>query len=234
MQVGLGTTNLPSQSNRVTDWMPLLDAIGTPKFDGALKSFLSMLAGPKGCATLFHDALTDPISNRTCVCKSSSAACTCSAGSFNGPLHWVHFDDGPWHASIAVALADSSQQVALRHLSHQLAGSGAALGAILRKHIESEKALKEKRAGPLSRLDTIQECISECTDLPPRELEVCARILYGISSAGIAVDLAISETTVKTYRKRAYHRLGLGSERELITWYLQARERWTPRALSSH
>ncbi|WP_407123321.1 LuxR C-terminal-related transcriptional regulator [Bradyrhizobium sp. STM 3561] len=56
--------------------------------------------------------------------------------------------------------------------------------------------------------------------LPRREVEVCARILYGISSAGMALDLCISEETAMTYRKRAYQRLSIGSQRELLVWYL--------------
>ena len=56
--------------------------------------------------------------------------------------------------------------------------------------------------------------------LPRRELEVCARILYGISSEGIALELGISEQTVITYRKRTYERLGIATSRELLLWYL--------------
>lgn len=57
--------------------------------------------------------------------------------------------------------------------------------------------------------------------LPKREAQVCARILYGISSAGIALDLAIGEETVATYRKRTYLRLGIATQRELLIWYLR-------------
>jgi DNA-binding CsgD family transcriptional regulator len=57
--------------------------------------------------------------------------------------------------------------------------------------------------------------------LPKREAEVCARILYGISSAGIALDLEIGEETVATYRKRTYQRLGIATQRELLLWYIR-------------
>lgn len=57
--------------------------------------------------------------------------------------------------------------------------------------------------------------------LPKRETEVCARILYGISSAGIAIDLEIGEETVATYRKRTYQRLGIATQRELLLWYIR-------------
>jgi DNA-binding NarL/FixJ family response regulator len=73
-------------------------------------------------------------------------------------------------------------------------------------------------------LGDIEECITGTMLLPRREAQVCSRILYGLSSAGIALHLDVSEQTVKTYRKRAYERLGIGSERELLTWYLR---RWS-------
>ena len=72
----------------------------------------------------------------------------------------------------------------------------------------------------LTSLDVIQDCVSGETDLSRRESEVCARILYGLSSCGIALDLGIGKESVMTYRKRAYQRLGIGSQRELLMWYL--------------
>jgi DNA-binding CsgD family transcriptional regulator len=56
--------------------------------------------------------------------------------------------------------------------------------------------------------------------LSTRELQVSARILYGISTVGIALDLEVGEETVATYRKRAYQRLGIGSRHELFQLYL--------------
>jgi DNA-binding CsgD family transcriptional regulator len=76
-------------------------------------------------------------------------------------------------------------------------------------------------------LPEIESCIVATSPLPRREAEVCARILYGLSSVGIALDLSVSEETVKTYRKRAYQRLVIGSERELLTWYLSHWNRWS-------
>lgn len=52
--------------------------------------------------------------------------------------------------------------------------------------------------------------------LPERELEVCDGILQGISSEGIALKLGVSINTVRTYRKRAYARLGISSQNELM------------------
>lgn len=73
----------------------------------------------------------------------------------------------------------------------------------------------------LTTLSEMEACILAAPErLPRREAEVCARILYGISTAGIALDLNIGEETVMTYRKRAYQRLEIACQRELLLWYL--------------
>jgi DNA-binding CsgD family transcriptional regulator len=52
--------------------------------------------------------------------------------------------------------------------------------------------------------------------LPRREAEVCAGIVFGLSSEAIAGILGIGINTVLTYRKRAYARLQISSHNELI------------------
>lgn len=83
----------------------------------------------------------------------------------------------------------------------------------------------------LASLTEIESCILGDGRLPRREAEVCARVLYGLSSAGIALDLGIGEETVKTYRIRAYQRLAVGSPRELLMWYLELWSPWAEHAL---
>jgi DNA-binding CsgD family transcriptional regulator len=56
--------------------------------------------------------------------------------------------------------------------------------------------------------------------LSVREMQVSARILYGISALGISLDLGLGEETIATYRKRLYARLGIGSRHELFQKYL--------------
>ena len=56
--------------------------------------------------------------------------------------------------------------------------------------------------------------------LTERELQVIARILFGISALGIATEFTLAEETIATYRKRAYERLHVGSRYELIQLYL--------------
>jgi DNA-binding CsgD family transcriptional regulator len=52
--------------------------------------------------------------------------------------------------------------------------------------------------------------------LTRREREVCERMLKGISYDGIAADLGVSAGTIKTYRDRAFERLGIHHRNELF------------------
>ncbi len=54
-------------------------------------------------------------------------------------------------------------------------------------------------------------------DLTARERQVCARAAIGMSVEATALDLAIAKTSVLTYRRRAYHRLGVTSPYELCS-----------------
>lgn len=198
---------LSATSQRIGgDWSALLDAVGTRQFEDELKRFLSTLVGSEGCAHLYHDALGDPVKG-----ESDRKA--------NESLHWVHFDDGPWHAALAVQCPHDLNWEASSALSQRLVGAGGALSAIVRKHVNAA-SVDLAPQNPLSCRKTIERVLAGNTALTRREIDVCSRVLYGMSSAGIAIDLNLSETTVNTYRKRAYQRLSIGCERELITSYL--------------
>jgi DNA-binding CsgD family transcriptional regulator len=54
-----------------------------------------------------------------------------------------------------------------------------------------------------------------------RERQVCARICLGMTSEGIALSLGIAESTVVTYRRRAYARLGISAMAELAQLVLR-------------
>jgi DNA-binding CsgD family transcriptional regulator len=85
--------------------------------------------------------------------------------------------------------------------------------SLVRKHmslsganVDAHQALAHRRT-LLSRLD------ERLTD---RELDVCARLLLGMSQDGIAQDLGLSLPTVKTYRNRAFQRLGIHFRSQLF------------------
>ncbi|QJW83779.1 helix-turn-helix transcriptional regulator [Ramlibacter terrae] len=92
---------------------------------------------------------------------------------------------------------------------------------LLAKHAQTCRR-QPNAARALTDLAEIESCIISVSALPRRETQVCARVLYGMASAGTAIDLNVSEETVKTYRKRAYQRLNIGTERELLHWYRNA------------
>ena len=60
--------------------------------------------------------------------------------------------------------------------------------------------------------------------LTGREAEVCERILIGYTSTGISLDLNIKPSSVNTYRRRAYEKLGIATQNELFALCLEALE----------
>jgi DNA-binding CsgD family transcriptional regulator len=88
------------------------------------------------------------------------------------------------------------------------------------KHAELAR-LRETLAEALTSTEEIAATMFKAREqLTAREIEVCARTLSGHSSHNISRDLGIGAETVKTYRKRAYQRIGITSARELLVWYL--------------
>ncbi|OAN78629.1 hypothetical protein A8B82_09695 [Sulfitobacter sp. EhC04] len=98
--------------------------------------------------------------------------------------------------------------------------------ASVAKHAELMNR-KVKFAPALSVIEDVEDCLSDASSLSPREVEVCARILSGMTSNCIASDLGIGKESVMTYRKRAYTRLELRGQRELLVWYLEIWSDWT-------
>lgn len=92
--------------------------------------------------------------------------------------------------------------------------------SVLKKH--GEMLWRQSKAGQaFSSLEVIEDCFAKAPQMfSNREAQVCARIILGMTSTGIALDLGISEQTATTYRRRAYQRLSIACQRELLTWYL--------------
>jgi DNA-binding CsgD family transcriptional regulator len=91
------------------------------------------------------------------------------------------------------------------------------------KHVDAN-ALRPSLTQAFSSLPEMQQFIFGSSKLSLRESEVCARILFGLSPCDIAEDLEIGKESVITYRKRAFQRLEINSQRELLIWYL---EKWS-------
>ncbi len=67
-------------------------------------------------------------------------------------------------------------------------------------------------------LDAKNELFAQLTE---REQQVCIRILQGLTSEAISLDLKVAISTIHTYRKRAYAKLGISSQNELFSLYLE-------------
>ena len=87
--------------------------------------------------------------------------------------------------------------------------------AAVQRHI-ALTAASSGPAAPAPPADTRARLRQHCADLTERELDVCERLLRGWSFDGIAADLGLSVATVKTYRARAFGRLGLHFRSELF------------------
>lgn len=81
-----------------------------------------------------------------------------------------------------------------------------------------EVSAQERRSALMQRVaDALQRDAGRLTE---RESEVCARIVVGYTTTGIARCLEISENTVATHRKRAYAKLGISAQSELFGRYV--------------
>ncbi|MBU4610865.1 LuxR family transcriptional regulator [Achromobacter sp. GG226] len=121
-------------------------------------------------------------------------------------------DDGP---VFAVNFYRHRDQSAFndRHLA-ALDDVGPMLLALARKHAELMPPDCSQRDWVPYWRSRLQHDVSRLTE---REMDVCARILAGWSLDGIAADLGVTLTTVKTYRQRAFARMGIRFRNELFS-----------------
>ncbi len=87
-----------------------------------------------------------------------------------------------------------------------------ALLALTQKQIALARPFQVKR----STAEWTRRLLTISPALTPRELDVCARLLNGMTQEGIASDLRLSLPTVKTYRNRAFGQLGIHFKSELF------------------
>jgi DNA-binding CsgD family transcriptional regulator len=88
----------------------------------------------------------------------------------------------------------------------------------LARHAELKGGVKAAELPPAVEIEHRLERFAPT--LTRREVQVCARVLRGVFTSGIAAELGIGEESVNTYRKRAYARLGIGTRFELFNLYL--------------
>lgn len=103
-----------------------------------------------------------------------------------------------------------------------LARSADVLIAVCAKHAALQWDKDKAAAAQFGSIEKIEKNLRQSDwGLSERELQVSARILFGVTAYGIALDLGLGEETVATYRKRLYARLRLGGRHELLQRYLK-------------
>jgi len=122
---------------------------------------------------------------------------------------------------LAVNLYRSEEQAPfVDHEIDLLCGLTAPLLAAVQLHLRlmtsAAQAIRVREPLEAKPSSALVEEISSLSELPRREREVCQRLLRGWTYDGIAADLGISAGTVKTYRDRAFDRLGLHHRNELF------------------
>lgn len=95
-----------------------------------------------------------------------------------------------------------------------------ALLALARKQVALREGRPDAAPVPAAAQPQLAQLRQRLQQINPgftaRELDVCARLLRGMTHDGIAADLALSVATVKTYRNRAFNRLGIHFRSELF------------------
>jgi DNA-binding CsgD family transcriptional regulator len=108
----------------------------------------------------------------------------------------------------------------------QLERSSASFVATIARHFElqtSSRQIPSRQAG-ISLAQQLEHLFCRThplAALSPRERDICIKILLGFTSEAVALDLGLSHNTVLTYRRRAYERLGIGSQNELFARVFQ-------------
>ena len=93
-----------------------------------------------------------------------------------------------------------------------------ALLALAQKHVALRGSTAPEERSPAA---LRAQLLQRCAELTVRELDVCTRLLRGMTQDGIAADLQLSLPTVKTYRNRAFTRLGIHFRNELFALVMQ-------------
>ncbi|MDO9357987.1 MAG: helix-turn-helix transcriptional regulator [Polaromonas sp.] len=104
-----------------------------------------------------------------------------------------------------------------------LEGMAPALLALTQKHLALADLPADGLPPPEGSAEALARRLRKLNGgLTPRELEVCVRLLQGMTQEGVAADLGLGLPTVRTYRNRAFARLGIHFRNELFALVLRA------------
>jgi len=113
----------------------------------------------------------------------------------------------PDRSLMAINLYRHRQQ---RPLGRSAVSAFAEVAPVVRSAVLRHLELRGAAPAPRERLR------QRCSALTERELDVLQRLLDGLTYDGIAADLGLSVASVKTYRARAFERLGIHFRSQLF------------------
>ena len=94
---------------------------------------------------------------------------------------------------------------------HSIGDKAPLMLALVRRHADLGAASR-----PNSHAYYRERLTAVAPTLTSREADVCAAIIRGVTSEGIALELGVGLNTVLTYKKRAYARLNISSQNQLM------------------
>jgi DNA-binding CsgD family transcriptional regulator len=109
-----------------------------------------------------------------------------------------------------------------RAIDRDAIGSLVQAAPLLRAAVQRHLALSagpRAEPGPPKPQATRLRLRQHCAELTERELDVLERLLAGLTYDGIAADTGLSLSSVKTYRERAFRRLGLSFRNQLFALF---------------
>lgn len=220
----------------------IISAIGSPSFADLVRRYVSIFCDARRCVLLsyqderciqFGSSQVGPPPHRghlTSIEPSGPATFHIDLAAFAMPAaekayRQILVSDSKGQRDIRLSLQSGSQApFTVDEVCHVLPEARLLLSLVAKQF--DVIAQQEQMASAITSLDEIDRHIAGAPEqLSPREAQVCARILYGQTTTGIALDLGIGAESVMTYRKRAYRRLEIASHRELLCWYLNLRAR---------
>ncbi len=95
------------------------------------------------------------------------------------------------------------------------------LVALLERHFALAGDDTTDEPGAVRRAIEAAGCEGGRAPLSAREAAVCTRIVAGCSTEAIGIDLGVSRHSVISYRRRAFEKLGIATQRELFTLVLR-------------
>jgi DNA-binding CsgD family transcriptional regulator len=97
---------------------------------------------------------------------------------------------------------------------------GGILAAAVERHLEF---CRPARRGTVATLTDEFRSLQAQPRLSTREATVCAGSILGYSTEALALELAVSQHSINTYRRRAYTKLNISTRSELFALLLQRR-----------